>query len=102
MANEAVSGTLTTLPSQSSINPRFLVYLSSIIHLSSIVNSLPGDQNPDLVSQGWLYCVRRGQGRTHKLPHFDWTGPLKQYLISPKRIVPAEIEKPDWAIDRIA
>lgn len=25
--------------------------------------------------------------------------PLKQYLISPKRSVPAEIEKPDWAID---
>uniref|UniRef100_A0A0D3BQ15 C6H2-type domain-containing protein n=1 Tax=Brassica oleracea var. oleracea TaxID=109376 RepID=A0A0D3BQ15_BRAOL len=67
--------------------------------LSSIANSLPGDQNSDLVSQGWLYCVRRGQGRTHKLPHFDWTGPLKQYLISPKRFVPAEIEKPDWAID---
>ncbi|RID61331.1 hypothetical protein BRARA_E00488 [Brassica rapa] len=67
--------------------------------LSSIANSLPGDQNSDLVSQGWLYCVRRGQGRTHKLPHFDWTGPLKQYLISPKRSVPAEIEKPDWAID---
>jgi methionyl aminopeptidase len=25
--------------------------------------------------------------------------PLKQYPISTKRVVPAEIEKPDWAID---
>lgn len=115
--------------------------------LSSIANSLPGDQNSDLISQGWLYCVKKGQARTAKLPHFDWTGfvtksssnvilcflcssfwyksnhnsyihmfirycvlfmllslfalcrPLKQYPISTKRFVPAEIEKPDWAID---
>ncbi|KAG2326220.1 hypothetical protein Bca52824_008948 [Brassica carinata] len=69
------------------------------VHVKAQLSSIPGDQNSDLVSQGWLYCVRRGQGRTPKLPHFDWTGPLKQYLISPKRFVPAEIEKPDWAID---
>lgn len=104
--------------------------------LSSVAKSLPGDQNSDLISQGWLYCVKRGQARTPKLPYFDWTGfvtkisqcyllirycvmflffyfilildflyllalcrPLKQYPISTKRVVPAEIEKPDWAID---
>lgn len=42
--------------------------------LSSITKSLPGDQNSDLISQGWLYCVKRGQARTPKLPYFDWTG----------------------------
>lgn len=42
--------------------------------LSSIAKSLPGDQNSDLISQGWLYCIKKGQARTPKLPHFDWTG----------------------------
>jgi methionyl aminopeptidase len=68
------------------------------VHVKAQLSSI-GDQNSDLISQGWLYCVKKGQARTPKLPHFDWTGPLKQYPISTKRVVPAEIEKPDWAID---
>lgn len=37
--------------------------------LSSIDNSLSGDQNSDLVSRR-----RKGQGRTRKIPHFNLTG----------------------------
>lgn len=102
------------------------------VHVKAQLSSIAtGDQNSDLISQGWLYCVKKGQARTLKLPHFDWIGfvtkissncyllircnvfilllfsyiflrfcrPLKQYPISTKRVVPAEIEKPDWAID---
>ncbi|XP_057807372.1 methionine aminopeptidase 1A-like isoform X2 [Salvia miltiorrhiza] len=59
------------------------------------------EQNSGLRNDGWLYCLRKGQARTPKLPHFDWTGPLRPYPISQKRIVPAHIEQPDWAIDGI-
>ncbi|KAG6749376.1 hypothetical protein POTOM_046420 [Populus tomentosa] len=57
------------------------------------------EENRDGSSEGWLYCVRRGQGRTPKLPHFDWTGGLRPYPISPYRVVPPHIDRPDWAVD---
>ncbi|KAG6749374.1 hypothetical protein POTOM_046418 [Populus tomentosa] len=59
------------------------------------------EENRDGSSEGWLYCVRRGQGRTPKLPHFDWTGGLRPYPISPYRVVPPHIDRPDWAVDGI-
>ncbi|KAL6641291.1 hypothetical protein ACP70R_019472 [Stipagrostis hirtigluma subsp. patula] len=51
--------------------------------------------------EGWEYCTRKGRGRTSQLPHFNWTGPLRPYPISKMRVVPDEIEKPDWALDGI-
>lgn len=42
--------------------------------LSLIGTGTSGEQNSDLVSEGWLYCLKKGQARTPKLPHFDWTG----------------------------
>ena len=38
------------------------------------------EENRDGSSEGWLYCVRRGQGRTPKLPHFDWTGYISTFF----------------------
>ncbi|XWS77228.1 hypothetical protein CRYUN_Cryun01aG0243600 [Craigia yunnanensis] len=69
--------------------------------LSSLGTDTAGDQNSDLASEGWLYCLRKGQSRTPKRPHFVWTGTLRPYPISVKRIVPAHIDKPDWADDGI-
>jgi len=43
------------------------------VHLKAKVSSV-GTQNSDSLGEGWLYCVKRGQGRTPKLPYFDWTG----------------------------
>lgn len=34
--------------------------------------SEPGTGTPD--NEGWLYCLKKGQARTPKLPYFDWTG----------------------------
>ncbi|KAJ4833752.1 hypothetical protein Tsubulata_038520 [Turnera subulata] len=63
-----------------------------------------------LKKAGWLYCDTKGQSRTPKMPHFDWTGYfskdlfiwtkslIRPYLISPKCFVPAHIELPDWAV----
>ncbi|KAG5069377.1 hypothetical protein JHK85_001754 [Glycine max] len=68
------------------------------VHLKAKL-SPPGTQNSDSLDEGWLYCLKRGQARTPKLPHFDWTGPLQPYPISSKRIVPDQIDKPDWAGD---
>ncbi|XP_056174083.1 methionine aminopeptidase 1A isoform X2 [Syzygium oleosum] len=53
----------------------------------------------ETLGDGWLYCLKKGQGRTPKLPHFDWTGTLRPYPISSMRTVPSHIDQPDWAID---
>lgn len=42
--------------------------------LSSPAPENPGKQISELPNDGWLYCLRKGQARTPKLPHFDWTG----------------------------
>eukprot|EP00252_Welwitschia_mirabilis_P026313 TRINITY_DN858_c0_g1_i1.p1 TRINITY_DN858_c0_g1~~TRINITY_DN858_c0_g1_i1.p1 ORF type:complete len:401 (-),score=77.76 TRINITY_DN858_c0_g1_i1:489-1691(-) len=61
----------------------------------------PDDQIANARSRGWLYCFKKGQARTSKLPYFDWSGSLRPYPISPKRVVPDYIAKPDWALDGI-
>ncbi|XP_073139394.1 methionine aminopeptidase 1A isoform X1 [Henckelia pumila] len=60
-----------------------------------------GEQNSGLSNDGWLYCLRKGQARSPKIPHFDWTGSLRPYPMSKRRLVPAHIDQPDWAIDGI-
>ncbi len=35
----------------------------------------------------WLYCIKRGRGRSLVMPEFDWTGPLRPGKISPMREV---------------
>jgi len=42
--------------------------------LSSLATETPGEQNAASPSDGWLYCLRKGQARTPKIPYFDWTG----------------------------
>lgn len=69
--------------------------------LSAAENGTTADKNVSLENGGWLYCLRRGQSRTAKLPHFDWTGTLRPFPISSKRPVPAHIDLPDWAFDGI-
>ena len=45
----------------------------------------------------WMYCIRRGQGRSTVMPRFGWTGELRPRLIGPARSVPAHIPRPDYA-----
>ncbi|XP_028754180.1 methionine aminopeptidase 1A [Neltuma alba] len=75
------------------------------VHLKAKLTSRgtgnPQQQNSDSHGEEWLYCLRKGQARIPKMPHFDWTGMLRPYPISPKRTVPAHIDKPDWADDGI-
>nr|XP_018685169.1 PREDICTED: methionine aminopeptidase 1A-like isoform X1 [Musa acuminata subsp. malaccensis]XP_018685170.1 PREDICTED: methionine aminopeptidase 1A-like isoform X1 [Musa acuminata subsp. malaccensis]XP_018685171.1 PREDICTED: methionine aminopeptidase 1A-like isoform X1 [Musa acuminata subsp. malaccensis] len=61
------------------------------------VRSAHSEQSLD----GWLYCLKNGQARTSKLPHFGWTGALRPCPISKRRLVPDGVEKPDWSIDGI-
>lgn len=61
----------------------------------------PHQQISDALSQGWLYCLKKGQTKSAQLPFFDWTGPLRPYPISPRRLVPEHIVRPDWAADGI-
>ncbi|XP_066320776.1 methionine aminopeptidase 1A-like [Miscanthus floridulus] len=65
------------------------------------VHPKPGALASQQSPEGWKYCVRKGRGRALKLPRFDWTGPLIPYPISKMRVVPDEIEKPNWALDGI-
>ncbi|KAL8254044.1 hypothetical protein R6Q59_032265 [Mikania micrantha] len=69
--------------------------------LSSIGSNAPWENNIASPSDGWLYCLRKGQSRPAQTPHFDWTGPLRPYPISKKRAIPSGIELPDWAVDGI-
>mmetsp|Transcript_4152 Transcript_4152/g.8533 ORF Transcript_4152/g.8533 Transcript_4152/m.8533 type:complete len:390 (-) Transcript_4152:145-1314(-) len=46
---------------------------------------------------GWLYAVKRGKGRSAKVPDWPWTGDLRPYPVSPYREVPAGIARPDYA-----
>lgn len=59
----------------------------------------PQQQISEVLSQGWLYCIKKGQARSAQLPFFDWTGTLRPYPISPRRILPEHIARPDWAAD---
>ncbi|CAD6335942.1 unnamed protein product [Miscanthus lutarioriparius] len=63
------------------------------------VHPKPGALASQQSPEGWKYYVRKGRGRALELPRFDWTGPLRPYPISKMRVVPDEIEKPDWALD---
>lgn len=47
------------------------------VHSKSISSSAPvnpGEQNAASQNDGWLYCLRKGNARSHELPHFDWSG----------------------------
>ncbi|XP_024196768.2 methionine aminopeptidase 1A [Rosa chinensis] len=69
--------------------------LHKLVHLKAKQSN--GAGNPE--NEGWQYCMKKGQGRTPKLPYFDWTGTLRPYPISSKRVVPSHIDLPDWAAD---
>ncbi|KAL6953772.1 Microtubule-associated protein 1A [Sarracenia purpurea var. burkii] len=75
------------------------------VHLKAKLSTLgpgsPGERSSASPNDGWLYYLKKGQARTPKLPHFDWTGSLRPYPISKRRAVPAQINQPDWAIDGI-
>lgn len=45
----------------------------------------------------WLYCTRKGRGRSGNMPAFDWTGALRPFPISPTLAVPRAIARPDYA-----
>jgi uncharacterized protein YhjY with autotransporter beta-barrel domain len=34
----------------------------------------PEEQISAALSRGWLYCLKKGQSRTSRLPYFDWLG----------------------------
>ncbi|RZC73357.1 hypothetical protein C5167_048840 [Papaver somniferum] len=69
------------------------------VHLKAKLSTMTDQLNLDADTDGWLYCTRKGQGRSGFAPNFDWTGPLRPYPISSMRTVPAHIDKPDWAED---
>ncbi len=60
-------------------------------------NNASGNGVHDQYLQGWMYCLRKGQARSTQLPYFAWTGPLRPYPISPRRLVPENIQRPEWA-----
>lgn len=40
----------------------------------SMLNSKISGEQESTTPYDWLYCLRKGQSRTPKLPRFDWTG----------------------------
>jgi hypothetical protein len=37
--------------------------------------------------EAWLFCTKRGKGRSDTMPGFGWTGPLRPARIGPTRQV---------------
>ncbi|XP_004308462.1 PREDICTED: methionine aminopeptidase 1A-like isoform X2 [Fragaria vesca subsp. vesca] len=70
-------------------------------HKSVHVKAKQSDGTGNTENEGWLYCMKKGQSRSPKLPYFEWTGTLRPYPISSKRVVPSHIDLPDWAADGI-
>lgn len=48
------------------------------VHLKAKLSSpgtvTPTEQNSSSPVEEWLYCMKKGQARTPKIPYFDWTG----------------------------
>ncbi|KAJ8900240.1 hypothetical protein K2173_024880 [Erythroxylum novogranatense] len=51
--------------------------------LSTLGTDTQSEQKSDVLNEGWLYCLRKGQARSPKLPHFDWTGTAGYILYLP-------------------
>ena len=51
------------------------------IHLKAKLLELsPGnEQDATSPASSWLYCLKKGQARTLKMPNFDWTGYFTQF-----------------------
>jgi len=50
----------------------------------------------------WLYVTRRGQGRSREMPNppgYSYSGSLRPFPVSPRRLVPSYITQPDYAHD---
>ncbi|CAL8464040.1 g3575 [Coccomyxa elongata] len=45
----------------------------------------------------WAFVTQRGRGRSFTMPSFSWTSPLRPERVSPRREVPADIPRPDYA-----
>ena len=40
-----------------------------------------------IAADAWLYCTKRGKGRSTKMPEFQWAGELRPQPIGPTRSV---------------
>lgn len=49
------------------------------------------------LKRAWRFCTDKGKGRSDTVPSFAWTGGLRPERISPKRKVPDDIPRPDYA-----
>ena len=52
----------------------------------------------ELAESEWLYCLREGTKWSMRRPKFLWTGNLRMHRVSPYRVVPDSIPKPDYAV----
>ncbi|CAM6128628.1 unnamed protein product [Calypogeia fissa] len=68
----------------------------------ALVSASAKDEISEFFSEGWLYCIHKGQRRSARMPTWEWTGPLRPYPISPRRLVPDNIPRPEWASDGTA
>ncbi|QDZ23099.1 methionine aminopeptidase [Chloropicon primus] len=53
----------------------------------------------ELAESEWLYCLKEGRKWSMRRPKFLWTGRLRMHRVSPYRMVPESIPKPDYALD---
>ncbi|XP_002977126.2 methionine aminopeptidase 1A isoform X1 [Selaginella moellendorffii] len=73
-----------------------------VIHAGGLPEKSGSDQQVvEAMKQGWQYCLRKGSARASEIPFFDWTGALRPYPISPRRLVPNHIRRPDWSLDGV-
>lgn len=52
-------------------------------------------------AEDWAFVTDRGAGRVFACPTFTWTGGLRPWKVGPRRAVPPEIARPDYALGGI-
>jgi hypothetical protein len=64
-----------------------LLYLCCCVQLAWPDHKSVHKQAAAAAAAAWLYCTKRGKGRSALMPNFDWTGPLRPAPIGPPRQV---------------
>ncbi|KAL8128762.1 LOW QUALITY PROTEIN: hypothetical protein V2J09_017917 [Rumex salicifolius] len=101
-ANDSVSLSCTRCGKPANLHSQDCFKESWSSHKAAHINKSSSTEDEKKLAsenESWLYCLKKGQARTLKLPHFNWTGTLKPFPISSNRTLPDHIDLPDWALD---
>lgn len=81
-------------PSHCVCSPRGVIVVPSAVQLAWPEHK--SVHKATSAAAAWLYCTKRGRGRSAAMPGFDWTGPLRPAPIGPPRQVRERPTDASW------